>query len=177
MDDLLLMYREKVGHVYAPGEVKSAFENSFAICMDLKGKDLIRLQYKLFLKMLKLNPDIMILDVDCCIMNNPGVIMRKQKLIINKNGTKEISNQLIEIIKQNEVQSTVHVVFSEKKYGVKGSYHWNSEHSHPAILIANLLEDDGHYLLTLRNGMYEKKMQYLNKESALSEREMSDGTV
>ena len=53
MDDLLLMYREKVGHVYAPREVKSAFENSFAICMDLKGKDLIRLQYKLFLKIIQ----------------------------------------------------------------------------------------------------------------------------
>ena len=144
-------------------EVKNAFDNSFSVCVDFHNKANRLVKVRLFNEMLHINPDMIINDVDCCFINNNPIIKRKQTIIINRNGSKEHSNQLVELLEKCNLTSEIYKIFSEKKYGVKGCCRLEKDMP-SVIMIANLLEDDGQYLLTIRNGLHKKKLNADIKE-------------
>ena len=150
------IFRDKMSEIYTPEEVLESFDSSFAFCIDSYHKDNRRRRVDLFADITRLNPDVMIIEVDCCVMHNNPIIKRKQTLIINRNSTKEISAQMMQLLNTYNITSDIYKFFSEKKYGVKGGWWWGKDRPN-VIMIGNLLEDDGHYVLTIRHGFHERK--------------------
>ena len=96
--------------------------------------------------------------MDSCFINNNPIIKRKQTLIINRNGSKEDSNQMIQLLEKYNVTSEIYKIFSEKRYGVKACCRLEKDKP-SVIMIANLLKDDEHYILTIRQGFHKRKME------------------
>lgn len=148
------LYQEKKNAVYTPEEIKSAFDTSFAMCFDIPRENMERAHNKrrILTQIWEVNPDAIIIEADLCVMNVEPTVMRDQFLFINKNGTKESTNEIARIIEESGVVTSVYCFFSEKRADVKGCYHRVFGDDKPSIVKkGNLLIDGDKLLVTVRH--------------------------
>lgn len=147
----LLIYREKRAEVHTTEEIKVAFENSFAMCFSFNENRHPTSKLSLFINVCKVNPDVMIQEVDFCVFRRESEAMRNQYLIINKNGTDEMSNHIIQLIADSGAVSSTYCFFSNKKAGIKRGYKivFGGSPVSP-VFKGNLLIDGNKILLTAR---------------------------
>jgi hypothetical protein len=157
----LELYREKIKEVQTLEEIKSAFENSFAVCIPEKFQNETKRVWKsdLFSKIWKVNPDVIITQTDLCELRYEAKAAHNQFLIIDKNGTKETSDEIFRIIESSEYAPSAFFFFSEKKDGVKGCYRaFFEQKKASSVYKANLLIDGDKLLLTVRTYIRKKEM-------------------
>ena len=146
-------YREKKNEVHTPEEIKEAFETSFAMCfeVDRGSAEIIHTKRKLFGDIWTLNPDAIITETDLCVMSTESTVLRDQFLLINKNGTNNITNEIAKLIEESGIITSVYCFFSEKKASIKGCYRRVFGDDKPSIVKkGNLLIDGDKLLLTVR---------------------------
>jgi len=98
-----------------------------------------------------LNPDAIITEADLCVISTESTVMRDQFLLINKNGTKDTTNEIARLIEESGIIPSVYCFFSEKKAGSKGCYRRVLGDDKPSIVKkGNLLIDGEKLLLTVR---------------------------
>lgn len=149
----LLVYREKMAEVHTPAEIKEAFDTSFAMCFDIDrgNRENIHKKRRLFAKIWSVNPDAIITEADLCVMSTESTVMRDQFLLINRNGTKEVINEIAKLIEESGIIPSAHFFFSEKKAGIKGCYRRVFGEDKPSIVKkGNLLIDGEKLLVTVR---------------------------
>jgi hypothetical protein len=149
----LLVYREKMAEVHTPAEIKEAFDTSFAMCFEIDrgSAESMHAKRKLFGDIWALNPDAIITEIDLCVMSAESAVMRDQFLLINKNGTNDMSNGIARLIEESGIIPSAYCFFSEKKAGIKGCYHRVFGDDKPSIVKkGNLLIDGDKLLLTVR---------------------------
>ncbi|MGN1095043.1 MAG: hypothetical protein ACI4QR_01500 [Eubacteriales bacterium] len=146
----LLIYREKTYEIHTLEDIKAAFENSYAVCFNFdSGHD--RAKYALFAAIWGVNPDVIITEVDLCELGPEPDIMRNQFLLINKNGTKEMSNTIMQFIAESGTVSSAYCFFGEKKAGIKGCHRRVFNNDKPSIVKkGNLLIDGDKIIITVR---------------------------
>ena len=149
----LKIYREKKNEVHTPEEIKEAFDTSFAMCfvVDRGSAESIHTKRKLFGEIWTLNPDVIIAEAELCVMSTESTVMRDQFLLINKNGTKDTTNDIAKLIEESGIITSVYCFFSEKKASIKGCYRRVFGDDKPSIVKkGNLLIDGDKLLLTVR---------------------------
>ena len=148
----LLVYREKMAKVHTPEEIKVAFDESHhAVCFNFDSGH-GRAKYALFAAIWEVNPDVIITEADLCVMSAEPGVWRDQILLINKNGTKEMSNHIIQLIAASGAVSSAYCFFSEKKAGIKGCHRRIFNNDEPSLVKrGNLLIDGDKLLLTARH--------------------------
>ena len=55
-------------------------------------------------------------------MSTEPTVMRDQFLFMNKNATKDSTNEIAKLIEESRIITAVYCFFSEKKAGIKGCY-------------------------------------------------------
>ena len=149
----LKTYREKKNEVHIPEEVKEAFDASFAMCFEIDrgSAENIHTKRKLFGDIWTVNPDAIITEADLCVMSTEPTVMRDQFLFINKNGTKDATNEIAKLIEESGIITSVYCFFSEKKAGIKGCYRRVFGEDKPSVVKkGNLLIDGDKLLVTVR---------------------------
>ena len=149
----LKTYREKKNEVHNPEEVKEAFDASFAMCFEIDrgSAENIHTKRKLFGDIWTVNPDAIITEADLCVMSTEPTVMRDQFLFINKNGTKDATNEIAKLIEESGIITSVYCFFSEKKAGIKGCYRRVFGEDKPSVVKkSNLLIDGDKLLVTVR---------------------------
>ncbi len=149
----LKTYREKKNAMHTPEEIKEAFDLSFAMCFDVDrgSAENIHTKRKLFGDIWTVNPDAIIAEADLCVMNTEPTVMRDQYLFINKNGTKDSSNEIAKLIEASGIIPSAYCFFSEKRAGIKGCYRRVFGVDKPSIVKkGNLLIDGDKLLVTVR---------------------------
>lgn len=150
----LKLYREKKNEIHTPKEIKEAFDTSFAMCfeVDRGSAESIHTKRKLFGDIWTLNPDAIITEADLCVMSTESTVLRDQFLLINKNGTNNITNEIAKLIEESGIIPSLYCFFSEKKAGIKGCYRRVFGDDKPSIVKkGNLLIDGDKLLLTARH--------------------------
>ncbi len=148
----LRLFREKKNEIHTHEEIKEAFEDSFVMCFDFNEKRTITSRSKLFTGIWEINPDAIITECDLCVMSAEPKAYRKQFLVINKNGAKEMSNSIYKLIEESGVVSSAYCFFSEKKAGLKRCYRTIfDEVKHSLVYKANLIIDGSDLLLSIRH--------------------------
>lgn len=149
----LKTYREKKNEVHTPEEIKEAFDTSFAICFEIDrgSAENIHTKRKLFGDIWTVNPDAIITEADLCVMSTEPTVLRDQFLFINKNGTKDSTNEIAKLIEESGIITSVYCFFSEKRAGIKGCYRRVFGEDKPSIIKkGNLLIDGDKFLVTVR---------------------------
>ena len=149
----LKTYREKKNEVHIPEEVKEAFDASFAMCFEIDrgSAENIHTKRKLFGDIWTVNPDAIITEADLCVMSTEPTVMRDQFLFINKNGTKDATNEIAKLIEESGIITSVYCFFSEKKAGIKGCYRRVFGEDKPSVVKkGNLLIDGDKLIVTVR---------------------------
>ena len=149
----LKTYREKKNKAHTPEEVKEAFDVSFAMCFEIDrgSAENIHTKRKLFGDIWTVNPDAIITEADLCVMSTEPTVMRDQFLFINKNGTKDATNEIAKLIEESGIITSVYCFFSEKKAGIKGCYRRVFSEDKPSVVKkGNLLIDGDKLLVTVR---------------------------
>lgn len=155
----LALYREKINEVHTLEEIKDAFENSFAVCVPEKFQNETKHVWKsdLFSKIWRVNPDVIIAQTDLCVLRCEAKAVRDQFLIIDKNGTKETSEEIFRIIESSGYAPSAIFFFSEKKDNVKGCYRaFFEQKKASSVYKANLLIDGDKLLMTVRTYIRKK---------------------
>ena len=116
------LYKQKKAEVHTPAEIKSAFEESFAICFDFNENRTPTTRSSMFTSIWMLNPDAFIVECDLCVMSTEPKAHRDQFLLINRNGTKESANEILRLMEESDSITSAYCFFSEKKAGIKGCY-------------------------------------------------------
>ncbi len=161
----ILIYREKKNEMHTPEEIKAAFEDSFVICFNIES-DVARGKISLFTSIWELNPSVLITETDLCVMRTEPVAVRDQFLLVNKNGSKEISNKIVKLIEESGIVQSAYCFLSEKKAGIKGCYRvmFDSKKASP-LYKGNLILDGSNLLLTVRH------MNKADREAVKSQKE------
>ena len=149
----LLVYREKMAEVHTPEEIKDAFDTSFAMCFEIErgSTESMQIKRKLFGEIWTLNPDAIITEADFCVMSSESTVKCDQFLLINKNGTKDTSNEIGKLVEESGIVSSVYCFFSEKRAGIKGCYRRVFGSDKPTFVKkANLLIDGDELVITVR---------------------------
>jgi hypothetical protein len=149
----LKIYREKKNEVHTPKEIKAAFDASFAMCFEIdRGiAENMHTKRKLFGDIWTVNPDAIITEADLCVMSTEPTVMRDQFLFINKNGTKDATNEIAKLIEESGIITSVYCFFSEKKAGIKGCYRRVFGEDKPSVVKkGNLLIDGDKLIVTVR---------------------------
>ena len=147
----LKLYREKKNEVHTPEEIKEAFDTSFAVCFNCN-KGQMDAKRVLLCKICALNPDIMIAKADICVMRSEPVVLRDQILLINKNGSHEVSNEIARLMADSGIISYEFCFFPEKVAGMSictGSFAPNEKPHIPYK--SNIFIDGDKLLLTARH--------------------------
>ncbi len=148
----LLVYREKKDEKHTLEETKAAFEDSFAICFSFNQNRRPTSKFSLFASVWEVNPEAIIREVDLCKFGSEPKAMRDRFLLINKNGTKEMSNKIMQLVAESGAVSSAYCFISEKKAGIKECYHavFGRKPFSP-VYKGNLLADGSNMLLTVRH--------------------------
>ena len=101
------LYREKKNIVHTPDEILSAFnESQYSVCFNInEGSEALIQKRVLFSKIYEANPDVIIVNADLCILAREPVVMYDQLLLINKNGTMEIANEIAKLMAESGIVS------------------------------------------------------------------------
>lgn len=145
------LFQQKMAEVHTNEEIKLAFESSFSACFELKKDREIGARMRLFGRIWEINPDAIIAEVDFFVaLNEPGE-MRRQYLVISKNGTRESSNLLGQCLEESGCITSPWYINSKKRGGIKTCYHYILGSDKPFVINkANLLIDGDDLLLSVR---------------------------
>ncbi|MBO5714897.1 MAG: hypothetical protein J6S23_00700 [Clostridia bacterium] len=149
----LKTYREKKNEIHTTEEIKEAFDTSFAMCFEIDRGSVksVHTKSKLFTDIWTANPDAIITEADLCVMSTEPSVMRDQFFLINKNGTKDTTNEIVKLIEESGIISSAYCFFSEKRAGIKGCYRRVFGDDKPSIIKkGNLLVDGDKLLVTVR---------------------------
>ena len=100
-------YTEKKNEVHTSEEILSAFnESQYSVCFNInEGSEALIQKRNLFSKIHEANPDVIIVNADLCILAREPVVMYDQLLLINKNGTMEIANEIAKLMAESGIVS------------------------------------------------------------------------
>lgn len=147
-----VIFKEKMAEVHTPEEVKLAFEDGFSACFALEETHTPGARMHLFGQIWEINPDAIIAEVDLFVAQPDPVAIRKQYLLISKNGSREINNLLGQCLEESGVITSPWYIRSKKQGGIKTCYRYIRGSDKPAVLHkANLLIDGDDLLLSVRH--------------------------
>lgn len=145
----LLVYREKMAEVHTSEEIKAAFDDSFyAVCFNCD-RGYGGAKHALFAAIWEVNPDVIITEVDFCVMAAEPFVWRDQLLLIDKNGTKETANTIAKFMSESGIISYEYRFVN--KSGAKTRLPPSKNGKPSALLKGNLLIDGDKLLLTARH--------------------------
>ena len=146
------IFKEKMAEVHTSNEIKLAFEESFAVCFALTEDHTPGARMQLFGKIWEINPDAIITEADLFVVQSDPVAVRKQYLLISKNGTPESNALLAQCLEESGVITSPWYIQIKKQGGIKTCYRFASETQQKAVVHkANLLIDGDNLLLTVRH--------------------------
>ena len=106
---------------------------------------------QLFGKIWEINPDAIITEADLFVVQSDPVAVRKQYLLISKNGTLESNALLAQCLEESGVITSPWYIQIKKQGGIKTCYRYVLGSDKPAVLHkANLLIDGDDLLLSVR---------------------------
>ena len=145
----LLVYREKMVEIHTPENIKSAFDEShYAICFNYD-RGHVGAKHELFAAIWEVNPDVIITEVDFCVMAAEPFVWRDQLLLIDKNGTKETANTIAKFMAESGIISYEYRFVN--KSGSKTCLPPSKNGKPSELLKGNLLIDGDKLLLTARH--------------------------
>ena len=162
----LLVYRKKMAEVHTPEEIKAAFDDSFyAGCFNYD-RGHVGAKHELFAAIWEVNPDVIITEVDFCVMAAEPFVWRDQLLLIDKNGTKETANTIAKFMAESGIISYEYRFVN--KSGAKTCLPPSENGKPTALLKGNLLIDGDNLLLTARH-MSKADREKLKEEKKVDE--------
>lgn len=165
----LLVYREKMAEVHTPEEIKAAFDDSFyAVCFNYD-RGHVGAKHELFAAIWEVNPDVIITEVDFCVMAAEPFVRRDQLLLIDKNGTKETANTIAKFMAESGIISYEYRFVN--KSGAKTCLPPSKNGKPSALLKGNLLIDGDKLLLTARHMTKANRANMENLKSAENQKE------
>ena len=147
----LLVYREKMVEIHTPENIKSAFDEShYAICFNYD-RGHVGAKHELFAAIWEVNPDVIITEVDFCVMAAEPFVWRDQLLLIDKNGTKETANTIAKFMAESGIISYEYRVVNKDGFKCCFGSVDVKNNSPVARFKANLLIDGDKLMLTARH--------------------------
>lgn len=146
------IFKEKMAEVHTHEEIKLAFEDSFAVCFALTEDLAPGARMQLFGKIWGINPDAIIAEADLFVAHPDPVAVRKQYLLISKNGTRESNALLAQCLEESGIITSPWYIHSKKQAGLKTCYRYVLGSDKPVVIHkANLLLDGNDLLLSVRH--------------------------
>ena len=146
------IFRQKKDEVHTTEAIMSAFERSFSACFALEETHTPGARMHLFGQIWEINPDAIIAEVDLFVAQPDPVAIRKQYLLISKNGSREINNLLGQCLEESGVITSPWYIRSKKQGGIKTCYRYIRGSDKPAVIHkVNLLIDGDDLLLSVRH--------------------------
>ena len=158
------IYMEKKNEVHTPEEILAAFDESYySVCFNIeRNGDLIEKKRTLFAKIYETNPDVIITDADLCILAREPVVMYDQLLLINKNGTMKIANEIAKLMAESGIISYEYRVVEE--CGIKICFGSIDIKDSPIHRFKGTLLTDGEKPLLLSRHMTKAEKAFLKDQ-------------
>ena len=115
----------------------------------------------LFSKIYEANPDVIIVNADLCILAREPVVMYDQLLLINKNGTMEITNEIAKLMAESGIVSYEYRVVED--CGIKICFRSIDIKDSPIHRFKGTLLTDGEKPLLLSRHMTKAERDCLKK--------------